>query len=106
MALASLILGSIAVVTSGCIYLALVCGALGIIFALLSRGGEMSLTSKGTAGLVLSSAGLILTLLIYTAAFLFIISRFGGIDAFMQEYMELYNGGSIEELYQSMGIIQ
>lgn len=106
MALASLILGIIAIVTSGCIYLAIVCGALGIILALLSRGGEMTFTSKGITGLTLSSIGLILTLLIYTAAFIIVINQFGGIDAFMQEYMKLYNGGSIEELYQSMGIIQ
>lgn len=106
MALASLILGIIAIVTSGCIYLAIVCGALGIILALLSRGGEMTFTSKSITGLTLSSIGLILTLLIYTAAFIIVINQFGGIDAFMQEYMKLYNGGSIEELYQSMGIIQ
>ena len=47
MALASFILGIIAVVTSGCIYLAIVCGSLGIILALLSRGGEMKLNSRG-----------------------------------------------------------
>ncbi len=105
MALASFILGIIAVITSGCIYLAIVCGSLGIILALLSRGGEMKLTSRGIAGLTLSSIGLALTFLIYTAAFLFLIRSFGGIDAFMEEYMKLYNGGSIEELYQSMGII-
>ena len=63
MALASLILGIIAIVTSGCIYLAIVCGALGIILALLSRGGEMTFTSKGIAGLTLSSIGLALTIL-------------------------------------------
>ena len=105
MALASFILGIIAVITSGCIYLAIVCGSLGIILALLSRGGEMKLTSRGIAGLTLSSIGLALTFLIYTAAFLFHIRSFGGSDAFMEEYMKLYNGGSIEELYQSMGII-
>lgn len=106
MALASLILGIFAIITSGCIYSAIVCGSLGIIFALLSRGGEMTFTSKSSAGLALSAIGLLLTLIIYTVAFIFIINRFGGLDAFMQEYMKLYNGGSIEELYQSMGIIQ
>ena len=106
MALASFILGIIAILTSGCIYLAIVCGSLGIILALLSRGGEMKLSSRGTAGLALSSIGLALTLLIYITAFVFIIYYYGGLDAFMEEYMNLYNGGSIEELYQSMGIIQ
>lgn len=106
MALASFILGIIAIVTSGCIYPGIICGALGMILALLSRGGEMTLTSKATAGLALSSIGLILTLLIFAAAFLFVLNRFGGLDAFMQEYMNYYNGGSIEELYRSMGIIQ
>lgn len=106
MALASLILGVFAIVTSGCIYSAIVCGSLGMILALLSRGGEMAFSSKGLAGLALSGIGLFLTLLIYAAAFAFILNRFGGMDAFIQEYMKFYNGGSIEELYKSMGMIQ
>ncbi len=104
MALASLILGIIALLTAGCIYLAMVCGALGIILALLSKGGSLTLHPKARAGLALSSAGLILTFVIYIMAFLFILSYYGGLDGLMQEYMNLYQVDSIEELYRIMGV--
>ena len=39
---ASLILGSIALLSCTCLYLAVPCGALAVIFATLSRGGMMS----------------------------------------------------------------
>lgn len=97
MALASMILGIIALLTSACIYLAVVCGALGIILALLSRGSEQSLSLRGKAGLILSSAGLLMTFLIYVSAILFIFLEYGGIEEFLKEY---------SDLYQSMGIQQ
>lgn len=103
MAKASVILGSVALLTSSCLYLALVCSALGIILALLSKGGSIALNSQGKAGLLLSSAGLVLTILIYICVLLFVIFYYGGIDGFYQEYRNLYHAESIEELYRSMG---
>lgn len=103
MAMASVILGIAALLTSGCIYMALICGALGIILALLSRGGEYTMSSQGRVGLILSAAGLILTLVIYTAAIVFVIRYYGGIDGFLQEYQNLYNSGSFESLYRGLG---
>lgn len=104
MALASLILGMTAVLTSPCIYAALICGSLGIIFALLSRGGQMKFDRRGTTGLILSGTGIALTVIIYAIAFALMLSYYGGIDGLMQEYMRLYDAGSLEELYQNMGI--
>lgn len=97
MAFASMILGIIALLTSACIYLAVVCGALGMILALLSRGSEKHLSLYGRAGLILNIAGLITTFLIYLTAILFLFFEYGGIDAFLKEY---------SDLYQSMGIQQ
>lgn len=104
MALASMILGIIAVITSGCIYLAFVCGALSIIFAFLSKGGSYRIPAQGKAGLALGVAGLLLTICIYTAAFLFLLKQYGGMEGLIQEYMELYHADTIEELYENMGI--
>lgn len=50
---ASLILGSIALLSCTCLYLAVPCGALAVIFATLSRGGMMSYTSKAQIGMIL-----------------------------------------------------
>ena len=42
----SLIMGVIALVTMCTVYPTLICGSLGIVFALLSRGGEFSMQSR------------------------------------------------------------
>lgn len=104
MALASLILGTAALLTSGCIYLAIICGSLGIILALLSRGGSMTMSAQGKIGLTLSSVGLIFTIVLYVGLFIFVLNVYGGIDGLMQEYLNIYGVDSIEELYQMMGI--
>lgn len=104
MALASMILGITAVATSGCIYLAIVCGSLGIILAFLSRGGRMDFCTQAKVGLILGVIGLILTIFIYTMAFLFLLQQYGGIDGLMQEYKNLYHADTLEKLYQNMGI--
>ena len=72
MATASFILGLIALLTCGCIYSALVCGALGMILALLSRGGEMKLNIYGKTGLILSSVGLILSIAFYAVMLVYL----------------------------------
>ena len=97
MAAASMVLGIIAVATFPCIYIALICGALGLLLGLLSRGGEMAFSTQGKAGLALSGIGLFATLAIYTGTLVFIFTQYGGIEAFLSEY---------ETLYQSMGLIQ
>ncbi len=104
MALASLILGTAALLTSGCIYVAVICGSLGIILALLSKGGSLTMNAQGKIGLTLSSVGLIFTILLYVVLFAIILNMYGGMDGLMQEYLKLYGADSIEDLYQMMGI--
>lgn len=89
MAMASVILGIAALLTSGCIYAALICGSLGIIFALLSRGGFLTMTTQAKTGLFLSAAGLILTILFYAVMIAFVLNYYGGFDGLMQEYMNM-----------------
>lgn len=103
MAIASMILGIVALVTCCCIYSAMICGALGIILALLSRGGNDALEAQETAGLILSSIGLVLSVAIYIGIFVVTLRQYGGIDGFLQEYMRLYDAATMEELYQSLG---
>ena len=54
----SLIMGIIALSTFCLVYPALICGALGIVFALLSRGGETTFSGRAKLGLTLSSVAL------------------------------------------------
>ena len=104
MALAAMVLGMISLTACSCIYLSVVCGALGIILALLSKGGECEMNARARTGLALSSAGLILSIIAYTVSFFILLSQYGGIDGLLQEYMHFYNADTIEELYQILGL--
>jgi hypothetical protein len=83
LATASVVMGTIALATCCCIYSAIVAGALSIIFALLSKGGEMKMDSKGKIGLILGIAGLVITIIIYAVAFTLTIQHYGSFDKFL-----------------------
>ena len=99
-ATASIVLGIVAIATSCCIYSALICGALSIIFALLSRGGELTMSSNAKIGLTLGIIGLVITILIYTFAIILLISNSGGIEPFFQEYDKVLQ--QYTQYYQGM----
>lgn len=88
----SLIMGVIALVTMCTVYPTLICGSLGIVFALLSRGGEFSMQSRAKVGLALSvvALGIIIAMIVYTLVVAQIY--FGGIENMMRE------------MYQMMGL--
>lgn len=88
----SLIMGVIALVTMCTIYPTLICGSLGIVFALLSRGGEFSMQSRAKVGLALSAValGIIIAMVVYTLVVAQVY--FGGIENMMRE------------MYQMMGL--
>ncbi len=88
----SLIMGAIALVTMCTVYPTLICGSLGIVFALLSRGGEFSMQSRAKVGLTLSAValGIIIAMIVYTLVVAQVY--FGGIENMMRE------------MYQMMGL--
>ena len=88
----SLIMGVIALVTMCTVYPTLICGSLGIVFALLSRGGEFSMQSRAKVGLPLSAValGIIIAMIVYTLVVAQVY--FGGIENMMRE------------MYQMMGL--
>mgnify|MGYP007001697205 CR=1 FL=1 len=55
---AALLLGVIGAATFCLVYPALICGSLAIVFALLSRGGERTLTSRAKIALILGAIAL------------------------------------------------
>ena len=73
---ASLILGSIALLSCTCLYLAVPCGALAVIFATLSRGGMMSYTSKAQIGMILGIIALIATIVLYASVLGYAIHQY------------------------------
>ena len=81
-------MGIIALSTFCLVYPALICGALGIVFALLSRGGETSFSGRAKLGLTLSSValGIIVLVLVYTVVFANVY--YGGVENMMRETYE------------------
>lgn len=93
MSVASLIMGILGLIMSCCIYPAMIFGSLAIIFALLSRGGEMHTNSYAKAGLILGIIAIICGILFFIYSILTLLIQFGGIEGYLQ---------SIEELIQDM----
>lgn len=88
----SFIFGILAVTTICLVYPTFIFGSLSIVFALLSRGGEMTLTPKARTGLLLGSVGLGIIILMFFYTIIVANVYFGGIDEMMRE------------LYQSIGL--
>lgn len=84
-----LILGSIALLSCTCLYLAVPCGALAVIFATLSRGGMMSYTSKAQIGMILGIIALIATIVLYASVLGYAIHQYGSIDGFLKAYSDM-----------------
>ena len=94
----SLVLASIAVLSCTCLYLSIPCGALAIIFATLSRGGQMHYGTKAQVALILGSLALAFTAVLYALSFAYVIFRFGSLEA----YMNYYSNMDYNELFQDL----
>ena len=86
-ATAGFVLGLIAALTPYFVFTSLICGPLAIIFGLLSKGGEMTMDTKGKVAVILGIIGLVLTVLIVLVAFrVVILDEFGGFENFLKYY--------------------
>ena len=84
-ATAGFVLGLIAALTPYFVFTSLICGPLAIIFGLLSKGGEMTMDTKGKVAVILGIIGLVLTVLIMLVAFrVVILDEFGGFENFLK----------------------
>lgn len=98
---AALALGIISLTTCSCLYVSIVCGALAILFALLSRGGENTMSSHAKLGLILGIAGLVATAIMYGFALFYAITEFGSLEGFLQYSYDLY-GLDYDELLNQL----
>ena len=91
MSVASLVMGILGLAMSCCVYPPIIFGSLAIIFALLSRGGELHMNSYGKAGLVLGSLGIICGILILAYSFFTLMAEFGGWEGYLRYIEEIMN---------------
>ena len=108
LAVASMVLGILALITIFTVYLPIILGSLSIILALLSRGGSLKMHNNAHSGVVTSSIALGCDAAIFIMAFALI---FGMPDFFekmygmsYQEMMEQMEDGTLdyEELYNNI----
>lgn len=81
----SVFLGAASLFTICFVYPSIICGALGIVFALLSRGGETHLSKRAKTGLILSASALVIIVLMFVYTFVFANVYYGGIENMLRE---------------------
>lgn len=89
MTTAAVVLSVIAVSTICCVYVSFICGILGIIFALLSKGGETTMSPNARTALNVSITAVVLTVMLLIGSFITLILQYGSIEEFWRVYMEM-----------------
>lgn len=87
---ASMVLAIGALVCCTCFYGAYIMGAMAILFALLSRGGQMKMSTKARLGLILGIIAIILTTVVTIGAFYIAIEEYGSIENLLRDYCNMY----------------
>lgn len=96
MTTAAIVLSVIAVSAICCVYPSFLCGILGIIFALLSKGGEMTMSPNARMALMVSITAIVLSVLLLAGSFLTLIIQYGSMEEFWKAYMEMVEAYSIQ----------
>lgn len=92
-------LSVISIATACCIYVSVVCGSLAVILALLSSPDKSTRSGTATAAFFIGLVGIVSTIGITVYAFIFTVSQYGSIEAFMASYEQMY-----EQLLQGGGL--
>ena len=87
---AALILGILSITTCCCLYGAYIFGSLAIIFALLSRGGRMKMSSEAKTGLLLAIIGIVLATFFFGLSIYALLKEFGSIEDVFKEAFKEY----------------
>lgn len=101
---ASVVLSVIAIATTCCIYASVVCGSLGIILALLSRGQKKQLTPQGKLAVMTSTAAIVISIIATVIMFAVTIREYGSLENFMKAYSDLVESMTGMPLFEESGI--
>lgn len=95
----SMVFGIISLATFCTIYTPLICGSLAIVFALLSRGGELTFTAKARAGLATGSIALGLVVFFYITLIVYALVFYGSVENMLTQMEDI-----IRFMYEQLGI--
>lgn len=101
---ASVVLSIIAIATTCCIYSSIICGALAIILALLSRGEKKQLTPQGRMAVLISTAAILIAVLSTVIMFMVTIRQYGSLENFIRAYSEIVESMTGMPLFEESGI--
>ena len=101
---ASIVLSVIAIATTCCIYASIICGSLGIILALLSRGQQKTLSPQGTLAVMTSTAAIIISVLATVIMFVVTIREYGSVDNFLKAYSDIVESMTGMPLFEEGGL--
>ena len=71
------------------IYTAYLFGGLAILFALLSRGSQMSFSSKAKKALIVGIFGIVLSTILFVGSFLYLLEEYGSIEGILRAGSEM-----------------
>lgn len=101
---ASIVLSVIAIATTCCIYSSIICGSLGIILALLSRGQNKQLSSQGRLAVMTGTAAIIISVLATVMMFVITIRQYGSLENFLKAYSDIMESMTGMPLFEEGGI--
>lgn len=90
LAMASFILGIMAVASICCIAGSYILGSIAIVLAVLSRGAEKKYSSQSLAGIILSAAGMIISSILIIVYIIQFFSLYNNTDEFLRDYQYFY----------------
>lgn len=82
-------LSILAIATTFCIYASLICGSISITLALLARGQQRTLPAQGKWAVMISTAAIIVSVLVTAVMFLLTIRQYGSPEEFLKSYQTL-----------------
>lgn len=86
---ASLVLGIIAIASCTCLYVSIICGSLSMLFALLSKGGASSMSSRAMFCFVLGLVSVLITICFYTASIVYMLHEYGSLSGILNAYSDM-----------------
>lgn len=86
---ASLVLGIIAIASFTCLNVSIICGSLSMLFALLSKGGASSMSSRAMFCFVLGLVSVLVTICFYTVSIVYMLHEYGSLSGILNAYSDM-----------------